>query len=582
MKKASIDTTTSFRQSDSTRVERIGIELIETSYQCRMGDSKERKLGETEISAREIKNPDITETLSCVEASIVAPKELAFDAAFTVSRDNLNSVTEKNNEPINKKSHFHLDKDIPSPIGESCRIRDGEKRKEVGTLKSLTSHLINPVATETMNSVETSAFEPERLVFSLALANLDNNLDFVVEKQDESRDDSQGFVLESKPWHPNSKSSGMRNCEEKIEDVDELAKMLSPQITAQELTCTPNIMLYDAAKLKIPIFSDSGDRHGTVSAKEIPSPKRIGLSCPRETEAVVHAHNSLVPDGVRSDEERNEEIGGLVSCSAPHIVNTELNGSPHCINNEVQDTCFPPIEGFQQIIKPSVGLSSDMREVGETFYAGDSYSPICDVGCNNETTELNGPTFISKLGTELDQSPSKKEMGQESLLLPQPIGEVLDLSDKRKHSLTSCFYEASRQTSSLSGGSFASCRSHQKTPLDIVGHSVETPKSVSTNLKPFGTNPKSEREGSLVKNGEGIKHLSSGGRYFLRSSARQEKSNASVSKDGIVIIGGLKSSGQVFHVDANSWPKRRKVEIFSDFATATSPRPRKRPVHSKV
>jgi hypothetical protein len=558
---------------DITRSEIPDIKLIETSYQCRMGDSKERKLGATEIPARQVMNPDVTETLNSVEASIVAPKELAFDVVLTVSRDNLDSVTEENNKTINQKPHFNIEKYIPSPVGESCRIGDGELGEEAGTLKSLTSHLINPVATGTMDSVETSAFEPKRLVFSLAVS-LDNNLDSVVEKQDESKDDSQGFVSENKPWYPNSISSGMRNGEEKIEDVNELAKMLSPQITAQKLTCIPNSMLNDAVKLKIPSFNDSVDRPGTLSAN-FPSPKRLGLSGPRETEAALHAHNSLVPDGVRGDDERNEEISGLVNCTAPHIVNTELNGSSHCINNdEVQDTCSPHVEGFQQMIKP-VGENSDMREVEDTFYARDSFSPICDVtGCNNEATEVNGPAFFSKLGSELDQSLRKKEMEQKRLLLPELIGEeVLDLSDKRKHSLTSCFYEFSRQNSSLSGASFVSCRSHQTTAFNIIGHLVEAPKSVSTNLKSFGTNPKTEGEGSLVKNGEGIKHLSSGGRYFLRNSARQEKSNASNLQE---------SSGQVIHVDANSWPKRRKMEDFSDFATATSPRPRKRPVHSKV
>lgn len=527
VKKAPVDTTTSIRQAGNTR-DKTGTTTT-TSNQCRMGDGKERKLGEAEILACQTMNPDLTETLSCVETGVVS-KGLAFDVALTVSRDNLDSVTEKHNETMNRRSHFHLEKDLSAHVGETCRIGDGEKRKEVDMLKSSTSHLIKPVSTETMNSVETGAFEPKRLVFNLALASFDNNLESVVENQDESRDGSLGSALESKPSYPNGKSSGMRDSEEK----KKLVKMLSPQVN-------------DAVKLKIPTFDESRDGPGTVSAEGFPSPKRLGQSGPRETEAVIHAHNSLLPDGVRDDEERNEEIAGLVNGSAPEIMNTELNESPHCMDNdEVQDTCSPTIEGSQQMIKPSVGEGSNVGEVEAAFYARDSYSPIGDVTrCNNEATERDGPVIsqmdISELRTELDQSLSKKEMELENLPLSQPmevVGEVvLDVSDKRKHSLTSRFHEASRQNG----------------------------------------------EGSLVKSGEGIKHLSSGGRYYLRSSAKQEKNNASVLRDGILPIGGLKDSWEVeFHADVNSWPKRRKMEVFSNFSVATSPRPRKRPVLPKV
>ncbi|KAF3329742.1 hypothetical protein FCM35_KLT05073 [Carex littledalei] len=564
VKRAPVDTTSSFRQTDNNKAEILDKELIETSNHCRMEDGKERKQGETESSACQIMNPDLTETLGCIEAAVVRPKGLTSDVALTVSRDNLDSVTEKHSEIMNQRSQFHSEKDLSSPVGESCRIRDNEKRKEVEALKSSTSHLIIPVLTETLNPVETSAFEPKRLAFSLAF---DSNLHSVVENHDETRDGSPGSVLEGKSWYPNGEYSGMRDGEERIESAETLVKVLSPEITAQELTCTPNSMVKDAVKLKRPSFDEPKDRPSVVL--DSLSPKRLGQSGPRETDAGLHAHNSLLPDRVRGDEERNDEITALVDGSAPDILNTELNESPHYMDNdEVQDTHSPPIDGSQQMIKPSVGKSSDVRVVEEAFYARDSYSPMGDVtGGNNESTEANEP-MVSRIDIS------------DSLLLSQTMEvvgeEVRDLSDNNKHSLTSSFHEASNQ-SSLSGGTFGYCRSRLTTPDNIVGHLAENPKSVDTNLKSFSISPKSQGEGSSVKSGEGIKHLSSGGRYFLQSLARQEESNASALHDGIVALGSHKSSGKVqYHVNVNSWPKKRKMEVSSNFAFATSPRPRKR------
>ncbi|XP_078163589.1 uncharacterized protein LOC144558614 [Carex rostrata] len=568
VKRAPVDTTSSFRQTDNTKAEILDKELIETSNHCRLEDGKERKRGETESLACQIMNPDLTETLGCVETAVVRPKGLTSDAALTVSRDTLDSVTKKHSETMNQRSQFHSGKDLSSPVGEFCRIRDNEKRKEAEALKSSTSHLIIPVLTETLNPVETIAFEPKRLAFSLAF---DSNLHSVVENHDETRDGSPGSVLEGKPWYPKGEYSGMRDGEETIEGAETLVKVLSPEITAQEVTCTPNSMLKDAVKLKRPSFDEPRD--GPSVVLDSLSPKRLGQSGPRETDAGLRAHNSLLPDMVRGDEERNEEITTLVNGSASDILNTELNESSHCMDNdEVQDTHSPPIDGSQPMIKPSVGKSSDVRMVEEAFYARDSYSPIGDVtGGNNESTEVNEP-----MGSRKDIS--------DSLLLSQTVEvvgeEVRDLSDNNKHSLTSSFHEASNQ-SSLSGGTFGSCQSRLTTPDNIVGHLAENPKSVDTNLKSFSISPKSQEEGSSVKSG--AKHLSSGGRYFLQSSARQEKSNASALHDGIVALGSHNSSGKVqYHVNVNSWPKRRKMEVSSNFAFATSPRPRKRPALPEI
>lgn len=556
VKRAPVDTTS------YTKAEILDKELIETSNHCRLEDGKERKRGETESSACQIMNPDLTETLGCVETAVVRPKGLTSDAALTVSRDTLDSVTEKQSETMNQRSQFHSEKDLSFPVGEFCRIRDNEKRKEVEALKSSTSHLIIPVLTETLNPVETSAFEPKRLAFSLAF---DSNLHSVVENHDETRDGSPGSVLEGKPWYPNGEYSGMRDGEERIEGAETLVKVLSPEITAQEVTCTPNSMVKDAIKLKRPSFDEPRD--GPSVVLDSLSPKRLGQSGPRETDAGLRAHNSLLPDRVRGDEERNEEITALVNGSAPDILNTELNESSHCMDNdEVQDTHSPPIDGSQPMIKPNVGKSSDVRMVEEAFYARDSYSPIGDVtGGNNESTEV-----IEPMGSRIDIS--------DNLLLSQTVEvvgeEVRDLSDNNKHSLTSSFHEASNQ-SSLSGGTFGSCQSHSTTPDNIVGHLAEDPKSVDTSLKSFSISPKSQ-EGSSVKSG--VKHLSSGGRYFLQSSARQEKSNASALHDGIVALGSHKSSGKVQY----SRPKRRKMEVSSNFGFATSLRPRKRPALPEV
>jgi hypothetical protein len=83
---------------------------------------------------------------------------------------------------------------------------------------------------------------------------------------------------------------------------------------------------------------------------------------------------------------------------------------------------------------------------------------------------------------------------------------------------------------------------------------VEDPKDVGTNLKSLSTNPQSQGEGSLVKSGEGIQPLPSGGRYCLLSSASQEKRSPSVLLAGIGALSGLKPSGVLqFHVNVNSW-----------------------------